>query len=380
MEQEIKLLKQDEAKPEIPWIVPKRIDMRLIYLLSTVAPWVGFMLFGFDRFGSAEWQTGTMQTYFELSFAETVWVWFAPFLVYSSFSMLLLLWNADRFSHFWFVRFGIYTGVVLAIQFAVQTMFAGDLGFGFVIGVICIPLLFGLNWFINWLIGLIKRKRHDENFWKVAAGILLAVVVLWLGLYFVGFGGGPIAFLVIGPLAAGVALTPIFAGLTAYKLYRHIDQGNVENLVIKATLGIGWVAAYGFAAFKAIDRIFDLYTQLPTEPPHCYIATASAKGHRPLVNSTAVTVQNGETLLVTRQLQILKAGELVLCVLMPRFHKVMRVLYDSIGPKIARRIQGPWSADVGYLFFKPFELITLFFFKLLLPNQMRKIERFYLGL
>ena len=203
MDQKIKLLKQDEALPETPWIVPRRIDMRLIYLLSIVAPWVGFALFGTSRFGEAEWQDGNWTTYFDLSFADTVWVWFGPFLIYSSLSMVLLLWNQGRFSRFWFVRFGIYTGAVLAIQFSIQTMLAGDLGIGFVIGVLCIMPFFGLNWFIGWLIGLIKRARHNENFWKVTAGIVSVAAFLWLGLFVVGYGGGPFALLVIGPLAAG---------------------------------------------------------------------------------------------------------------------------------------------------------------------------------
>ncbi|MEM8862452.1 MAG: DUF6688 family protein, partial [Chloroflexota bacterium] len=57
----------------------------------------------------------------------------------------------------------------------------------------------------------------------------------------------------------------------------------------------------------------------------------------------------------------------------------IRLVYDWIGPKLAARVNNKWSADVGYLFFKPFELITLCLIKLFLPKQLSKIKRFYTG-
>lgn len=370
---------KDFEKHAGDWIVPRRIDMRLIYLLSIIGSWVGLILFGFDNFGSAEWQTGRIQTYFDLSFADTVWVWFIPFLVYSSVSMLLLLWHADRFSRFWFVRLGIYTSVILTLQFTVQMMFSGDLSAGLFIGAMCIVPLFMLNWFIGWLIEFVKENRTEDYFWKVIGGVSALVIFAFIGSILFGFGGGIPVVLVIGPLAAGVALAPVWACLTAYKLISQIEMYQAKHVAIKAISGAGWTAAYGASAYIAIDRVFELYTQLPTEAPQCYVATASAKGHRRFVNSSVVEMGNGELLLVTKQLQVLKAGELVLRETVPSLHRGMRRVYDSVGPNLASRIQNRWAADLGYLLFKPFEWVTLFLLKRILPNQFGKVRRFYTG-
>ena len=370
MENDIKQLKKDEFDQWSEWIVPKRIDVRLGYLLSLISVWIGFAMFGFDRFGAAEWQDGRMGTYFDLSFAQSVWLFFAPFLAYSTVSMLLLLWDAARFSKFWFIRLGIYTGLILAIQYSVQVALSNELVIGFVFGgVAIIPVILG---YIGIKLGVqyVWRNRESRNVLIIAGVIALAAIV---GLV---FGAG---IILIGVLCAAVVACPLIAAMTSWRLWVTIDWQSYKNLTFKISSLITWGGAWGIAGYFAIDEVFDLYTQLPSNPPSCYVATASAKGHRRLVQPVTTTLENGQILLVTRQLQILKAGELVLREVAPKLHYGLRLVYDLVGPKLAGRIQTPWSADLGYLFFKPFEWLTLLLLRWLLPAQFRKVERFYLG-
>lgn len=370
MELMTKHLLPDEHERSDGWIVPAAIDMRLGYLFSLSATWVGFGIFGFDPFGSAEWQDGQLGTYFDLSFSETVWVFFAPFLIYSSLSMLLLLWDASKFSSFWWVRLGVYTGLILAVQFSIQVALSTELVIGFIFGVVAIlPTIIG---YYALKLGVQYVWQHRDNK-QVLIVTAVVTTVLIVGLV---FGGGVV---LIGVLCAAVLACPLIAVLTAIRLFMTIDKHNGKQLPLKIMSFVGWGTLWGGAGYVAINQVFDLYTQLPTEPPNCYVATASAKGHARLVGSRPVTLANGSVLLVSRQLQILKAGELVLRQLVPNVHRFIRLVYNRIGPKLAVCIRSKWSADVGYFCFKPLEWITLLLIYLFLPAQLSKIRHFYMG-
>lgn len=370
MDKDIKQLKEVELGQNSEWIVPKGIEIRLGYLLSLISVWIGFAMFGSDRFGAAEWQDGRMATYFDLSFAQSVWLLFVPFLSYSTLTMVLLLWDPERFAKYWLVRLGIYSGLILAIQYSVQVVLSNELVIGFAFGGIAIvPVVLGY-YGLKLGIQFVWRNRENRNV-LIIAGIIALVAIIGLV-----FSAG---IILIGVLCTAVLACPLIAAVTSWRLWIIIDRYNRKNLTFKILSLVGWSGTWGVASYFAINRVFELYTQLPAAPPNCYIATASAQGHPHFVQSSPVTAQNGQTIMVTSQLQILKAGELVLREIAPKGHRAMRRVYDYIGPVLAARIQSRWSADIGYIFFKPFELVTLFLLKRLLPNQLDKIDQFYKG-
>ncbi len=367
MELDIADLKQQETAG---WVVPARIDARLGYLFSLVATWIGFAMFGFDRFGTAEWQDGKMSTYFDLSFAENVWILFAPLLIYSTVAMCLLLWDADRFSQLWVVRFGIYTGVILAIQFGVQVVLSGDLALGFVIGAVAfVPLIVGYIG-ARAAIGYLWRNRAEKRVQKM---MLILILPLLVALYYSA------AAILIRMLCVAVLACPIIAVLTSYRLWLFVEKEAVGQTVVKVLSFVGWGGLWGAAGVIAINRMLDLYIQLPDSPPDCYVATASANGHQRLVGAQTIVLADGRQVLISRQLQVLKAGELVLRQSAPQLHRAIRVVYDWIGPKMASRVRGPWLADIGFLFFKPFEWLTAYGLSRFMPDLFEKVDSIYVG-
>ncbi len=284
--------------------------------------------------------------------------------------MLLLVWDADRFSQFWAVRFGIYTGLILTVQFSMQVALSSELAIGFVLGVVSIvPLLIG---YVISRDGIHYLWRNWAEQWvKITTGVI--VLLLPVGLY---FGG---ATLIIAILCAAVLACPVIAIVTSYRLWVHIERESAQIMFVKLLSFLGWGGAWGTAGFIAINRVLDLYSQLPDTPPDCYVATASANGHPALVGGQTITLADGRKVMISRQLQILKVGELVLRHVAPKFHRGIRIVYDWAGPKLAQRVRSPWVADIGYLFFKPFEWLTMLILNLWLPEQAGKVDQIYLG-
>jgi hypothetical protein len=120
------------------------------------------------------------------------------------------------------------------------------------------------------------------------------------------------------------------------------------------------------------------YAKLPTKPPDdCYVTTAAANGHRWFVRSKAIRFDSGAVKRVNRQLAVFKAAELALRTLSPPAHRILRRVYDFLGPKAAARIQSPFFADVAYVALKPFELVALVVLFVFLGANLRIVNRFY---
>ena len=358
--------------------MPADLRWRAVYFFATViAPWISFLGFANTKFGGAEWQDGNFSTYFLLAFSDQVWILFIPFLLYSSIAMLLLLLNPSRFAPNWLVRFGIYTGTILAIHFTLQLIPSQNI-IVFMLGIItliAVPLLTAIFTLLLPLayIFWIHQSGDKQRPLIVAGSLLLGAILLFL------FGGNAVSLLFtapIGLLCAGITLCAPLAIWTTVCLWRNA-QTPVQRSSLLHGLGLGWLLGYMAAWYVAINRIFDLYDQLPTSPPNCYIATASAHGHPLLVKPIASWESANAVGIVSRQLQILKAGELVLQATMPASHGRLRKVYDLVGQWLAQRIRNQWVASCSYLLLKPFEWATFIFLRLFLAKQLPAIYRFY---
>jgi len=117
-----------------------------------------------------------------------------------------------------------------------------------------------------------------------------------------------------------------------------------------------WAMAILAAWRQASLRAEALYAQLPTEPPpDCYVCTAAARGHPGFVGSWRVQASDGKSCRVNRQLQRIKLAELATARRLPRLHHFCRVIYDRLGPALARSIRNPYLADMTYVALKPCE-------------------------
>ena len=90
-----------------------------------------------------------------------------------------------------------------------------------------------------------------------------------------------------------------------------------------------------------------------------YLCTVAAGGHKKIVKPVRKGIRHGHEVIVNRQLCIANAFEQILEEKTPRFHKLVRGLYDRYGFPVARLIKSKWIADIIYILMKPLEWIFL---------------------
>lgn len=90
-----------------------------------------------------------------------------------------------------------------------------------------------------------------------------------------------------------------------------------------------------------------------------YLCTVAAGGHRKVVKPVRKGIRHGHEVIVNRQLCIANAFEQILEEKTPRFHKLVRGVYDRYGFPVARLIKSKWIADIIYIMMKPLEWIFL---------------------
>jgi hypothetical protein len=308
-----------------------------------------------------EWQNGEFKSYLILLLSPKASWPFFPFLLYSIVCYLLLSYNFARYSAHFIVRFGIYTGVLLALQFSILS---GLYFFNTDPSALLLVLL--------WILPILTARIHT---WAVSRWDAKKVSTGWAVVFFVTFiaiaitAKAPTAplyfFLVCITVAAPVWCFLIFSRVAVWLIRNHEMQ-----ITILRGLGVSaWIGAYIFAWRIAILKMYELYAALPPEPPpDCYIATAAVQGHPRLVGSKVIVRADDTLLIVNRQLQILKLAELALMAVLPRMHKALRKVYDVIGRFLARKIKNPFLADLAYLLLSPFEMLAALILRRLLPQ------------
>ncbi len=90
-----------------------------------------------------------------------------------------------------------------------------------------------------------------------------------------------------------------------------------------------------------------------------YLCTVAAGGHKKVVKPMRVGMRHGHRVIVNRQLCIANAFEQLLEERVPRFHRIVRRIYDKYGYPIAKHIKSPYTADVIWFLMKPLEWMFL---------------------
>ncbi len=90
-----------------------------------------------------------------------------------------------------------------------------------------------------------------------------------------------------------------------------------------------------------------------------YLCTVAAGGHRKIVRPKRMGVRHGHRVIVNRQLCVANAFEQILEEKVPKFHRVVRGIYDKYGFPIAKHIRSPYLADLVYVVMKPLEWMFL---------------------
>ncbi len=92
-----------------------------------------------------------------------------------------------------------------------------------------------------------------------------------------------------------------------------------------------------------------------------YLCTVAAGGHRKVVKPLRTGMRRGHRVLVNRQLCVANAFEEVIQQRTPRFHKLVRTVYDRTGYPIAKHIRSRYVADAVYMLMKPLEWLFVLF-------------------
>jgi hypothetical protein len=304
-----------------------------------------------------EWQNGELSSYVILSLYPEASVFFILLLIYSIVSYWFLLIQPVQYSRSFIVRFGIYMGMILALQYSITL-----LAYAFDSSAIILVLVWIFPIVISWIYRLASRK-WDERYVKWVF-ISLAVATFLIGT--IAFIQAFPFWILVGLVAAG----PFWSLLLAIQAAIWLLKNHETKFTFYHGLGLAvWLGTYIAAWRFDILKMFELYAALPPQPPpDCYIATAAAQGHPQFVRSHMIHRVDGKSVQVNGQLQVLKCAELTLLAINPRLHTVLRRIYDVVGKPLARKIQNPFMADIAYLALKPGEWLARLILKILIPN------------
>lgn len=110
-----------------------------------------------------------------------------------------------------------------------------------------------------------------------------------------------------------------------------------------------------------------------------YLCTVAAGGHKKIVKPIRKGIRHGHEVIVNRQLCVANAFEQILEEKTPRFHKLVRGIYDRYGLPIARLIKSKWIADIIYFLMKPLEWIFLMVIYMIDVHPENRIATQYMG-
>jgi len=342
------------------------------------------------RSSGPRWQSGQLADYVELLVSWKPSIAFYPFVLYNMTCMTLLVVAPARFLKRYVVRFGVYSGVLLSLQYwilACVTVAREE----FVSVTVAWIVLYSLAvvfvpWGIGCFVHFLARRLNPALVWSIAVLTLCGIYVLFA---MIMGGGEPLHRIlgfavVIGWFFCLASAAPWAVAAYAIMTFYVVRNRGGQRLQfsLRQLFGVtSWSAAYLAAWRTSIAIMLHEYAKLPTERPanDCYICTAAARGHRRLVGAEEHAAPSGGDRRVNNQMRCLKCAELVLAHLAPRSHCACRRIYNLVGPVLAAMLIHPLLADVAYLSLKPAEWTSRAGLALLLPGHGRLIQTIYEG-
>ena len=354
----------DAATEPVALPFPASVWGRILYgLFITILPAISFWATDLLK---PEWQNGEFSSYVILLLFPQASLWFILLLAYSVICYLCLMFAPKRFAQRFGIRVGIYTGILLALQYSVVVLVYSFNSFAYIIVLIWL-LPFVLPLLYRWVVSKWTAVKVNKALLiLVLAGLLIGGVIT----------RGSLLFLAVIGLAMAA---PFWSFLLALRAGVWLYKNNETKLTLYRGLGlVAWLGTYTVAWRYDILKMYELYAALPPQPPpDCYIATAAAQGHPRVVRSHTVHRVDGRSMQVNGQLQVLKFAELALLAVKPRWHTALRRIYDVVGKALARRIHNPILADIAYFLLKPFEWLARWLLKMIIPEVDALTEKIY---
>jgi hypothetical protein len=340
-----------------------------------------------------DWQGSIFECYACLSLTPPATQPFWPLILYSMLCMVSVLWNSKA-SKFVVIRTGLYMGVLWSLHFIILMAFAlggtQDYFLGYETSTVVdwvLVLIFGLLVSLStyYILNFFRNEKLKTPWYRnllvyVAALFLCVFVICVLCMIFIGpvMGEMPPMTIIMAPLVSAP-----FWCFTAYLFMSghafRSHQNDKPNILPKLAVALGNLSYYTMACFVSYSTIQKIYATLPKEKPDCYIATAAARGHRGFVGSEDVLFAGGEVMRVNSQLRRLKCGEHMLKTALPWVHWFFRLVYNAVGPWLARCLVWAVLADVTYILLKPVEWVVCGVLFVLYGKKCDAASKFYVG-
>ncbi|MCF7954478.1 MAG: hypothetical protein K9M75_01625 [Phycisphaerae bacterium] len=236
---------------------------------------------------------------------------------------------------------------------------------------------------------ILKCLLDNKWFCLLFSSIIILIAIILLVLTIIANGRWPeyiptsILFLAVSVVFSSLIPAPFwcFSIYLYFSIYEHRKSDNEKlSELIKLKPTCNWLGGYAVAWGFSIASTLIFYRILPKHKPSgdCYIATAAARGHRRFVGSEDIILADGEVMSVNTQLRRLKCGELMLKSSLPWLHRLFRLIYDALGPRLAVCLVHPALADMTYIMLKPAEWIVCAIL-LIMHGKCNVAERFYTG-
>jgi hypothetical protein len=317
------------------------------------------------------WQSGEVEDYAALLMSHEASLPLYPLLVGSMIGLAFLAVQPARFAKNGWVRLGIFSGVVLAVEY----WFVFQAAMGDMVGM----------WFAKLFAALFLSALAIAVPYSGGRVIIFGISRLSPTFKVVAVAVLGIILLMSFPYAAILSLfcsTPwalAAYGSAAVWLIRRRKPPYLRYTLAQLLTAVTLLAV-NFAAWRtAFQLVLVKYASLPPQPPSsdCYVCSAAARGHRWIVRSATRLGDDGTAYIANDQLRTLKAFELLIVAVSPALHRAMRRIYDRVGPPLAAALANPLAADVAYFALKPLEWLARGVLRLVLGRHAALIDRLY---
>ena len=327
---------------------PASVALRVKFFLTGClfpALCVAFVVFaGGPPTIDAPWQSGRISDYVAVLLTWPCLLAFVPLMLVSMVS--LASWTiSPATSRYIFVRWGIYSGVLLAAQYLYFIIETTSI-LTFIFAAIVAPL-FAVAIFL-----VVYFAKRFKRFSILHLLLFTTVIAILCGILQLADAWQRV---LESPLIVAAA-TPTLNFVTYVRASMMIVRERVQNTKSRkeGSLSLTLTLVSLFAAWIVswrieIDIMLAEYAKLPTTNPNCYLSAAANHRHSWLFHRPSHKVS-----LQTKRLKFL---EITLCCLSPRLHFALRSKYDRFGPSLAKCCRGsPWFADATYLALVPLEI------------------------
>lgn len=365
------------------------------FVAGNVLPALGILSVS-SSMGLPTWQSNEFHEFVAFLIVGPAAAVFCIFLLYSIGCLTLALFRPSIAAKSFIVRLGLYTGIILGLHycllFGIQLLNIQDAqsseGIVKIVALMASCVVIAIAGWGVWSLGDAVRPLVEKMFrsWvSVVLAMLFPVAALAIGFALPDDQATSIGFLLlVGPMVLAFGLTPCWYLAANLAMAVHIVRlraARFQFQIWQLFAWTSWFAAYLAAWRFTVNSALQAYAALPVDPPssNCYIATAAACGHPRIVGSREVQGAAGATFRANRQLAYLKCGEIALQALSPKLHGNLRLVYDRVGPPLARALRNRWLADVAHLGLKPAEWMTRIALGILAPGSLNVARKLYGG-